>query len=133
MATQKKPAAPVVMEATMEEFGTILSRTRTDLTLLIQGEQGKFNDVVEDFGALSLGIGELIRGWVHPTVGSPEKLAECRTNVAAECDQMMQMLQAEHPRFVESGAGGSLTEGAKIEKLIQIGLKLLPFIKFFFV
>jgi len=132
MATPKKPEAPPVMETTMEEFGVILSRFRSDLTMLIQGETSKLDDVVSDLGAIALGIGELITAYVHPTVGNPTKLAACKGSICTELDQIEQMVKAERPRFVESGAGGSLTEGSRIDRLLALVEKLMPFLKLFF-
>ena len=131
MATPARPKASPTLEARLEELGSRLGKLRSDMTLLVQGEMSKLGDVMSDHEDVLITLSDVSAGWVHPSIGDPERLEKAKTDARAEADQLFQMLAAEQPRFAECSAGGSLTEGSKIERLIQILMSLAPLIKLF--
>ena len=129
MATPTKEPAPPTMEQSLSEFAQVLKRLKLNLTLLVQGDSKKFSDVVADAADVAKGIQEFILGLaIPPTVGSQEGLIQCCEICKLECQNIEDLLKQARPRFAEAGAGGSLTEGAKIDKLLEIVEKLLPLI-----
>ncbi len=133
MANPTKVPAPPVMEQTLTEFGTLIAKLRTDVTLLVQGNGSKLDDVILDLGEVAGGIRELILGLATPPmVGSTEELTACKEKCEFECNELHTLVSTERPRFMEAGAGGSLTEGAKIDNILALIEKLLPLIKLLF-
>lgn len=132
MATAAKPAGAMVMEASLTEFGALIRKLKQDVTNLVQGDSGSFSTVVMDISDVIGGVNEFILGLsIPPTVGDPAKLAECKAECKADLDSLMAMVAAERPRFMEAGAGGSLTEGARLDNLLKLLEKLAPLIMLF--
>lgn len=119
------------VEATMNEFAVAVRKLKDDLYALLQGQASKFSEVVLDLGIVADGIKEFILGLSQPPMVGSAALASCKADVSACWDEVCQMAAAEHPRFMEAGAGGSMTEGARIDNLLKILEKLAPLVKLF--
>lgn len=130
MATPKK-LQPPAMEATMQEYGETIRRFKENLTQVVMGEMSKLDEALSDLQSLWIGATDLVRGYVLPTMGEPEKVAEMKAELSAEIDQIAQMCAAEAVRFTEASAGGSLTEGSKVDRLLKLVEKLAPLLKLF--
>lgn len=129
MATPVKAAAPKMMEASLEDLGALVKKFKTDLTALVMGDTSKLDDSLMDGAQLLSYLSEVMIGINRPMpVGSPDKAAILSEEIKADCQQCIQMIEAEKPRFVESAAGGSKTEGAKIDNLLALAQKFLPMI-----
>lgn len=133
MPTPAKPEGPQTMEQSMGEFGSLLRKLRTDVTGLVQGDGAKFQEVILDASQLAGGIQEFILSLGSaPLMGNAQDLAACKGECMTECQQIESLVAEHKPRFATAGAGGSQTEGAKIDNLLALVEKLMPLIKLFF-
>jgi len=95
----------------------------------VQGDAKKFSEVVADAADVAKGIQEFILGLaIPPTVGNDKDCCDRKDECELECRNIEDLLKQARPNFKEAGAGGSLTEGARIDKLLEIVEKLLPLI-----
>jgi hypothetical protein len=123
----KEPkAAPEPMMATLTDLGATLAALKNDVTNLVQSGQSKdIKAVLNDIGLLWADLGEIIQGYeLPPTMGTDA--ADKRTECRQICEQILQTVNSEKPRFAAATEAGSITEGSKIDGILQLVQVLLP-------